>query len=272
MTQAESVPSRVRHAAKGAPLEPLARLGYAVSGLLHLLIGWIAVQLAVGSSGDTADQSGALARMTEAPGGRLLLWVAVVGFVALGLWQAVEALFGGRRVEAAKQAAARGKSAGKALMYLALAVTAYSFARGSGTSSSRQSADLSAELMSSTAGRVLLVLIGAAIVGVGAYHVYKGWSHLFTRDLTGTGGGELRRAVVWLGTIGYVAKGLVLAVVGVLFGVAAVRTDPDKATGLDGALRTLGEQPAGTALLVAVGAGLVAFGLYSFARARYARM
>ena len=81
----------VTRAAGNVESQPLvqtgARVGYAVNGLLHLLIGWIALQLAWSGSGKTADQSGALQTLAANTLGRFTLWVAVVGFLALGLWQ-----------------------------------------------------------------------------------------------------------------------------------------------------------------------------------------
>jgi len=77
------------------------------------------------------------------------------------------------------------------------------------------------------------------IVAVGAYHVYKGASRTFLDDLKGTSSALVRR----LGTVGYIAKGLVIAGAGVLVIVAASRSQPNTATGLDGALKTRGPNP-----------------------------
>ncbi|HLJ34542.1 MAG TPA: DUF1206 domain-containing protein, partial [Ktedonobacteraceae bacterium] len=51
-----------------------------------------------------------------------------------------------------------------------------------------------------------------------------------------------------------------------------VQFDPKKAVGLDGALKELLLQPFGPILLVIVALGLIAYGLYSFAEARYRRI
>ena len=268
---AHSVPHHARNAGNSTPLQWTARVGYAVSGLLHLLIGWIAVQIAVGDGGAAADQSGALRQLASAPGGRALLWFGVVGLAALGLWQLAEAAFGPQHQDSSKQAARKAKAAAKGVVYLFLAFTTFQFARGGGTSSGQQSSDFTARLLQSGAGKALLVAIGLVLLAVGAYHVYKGWKHKFLEDLQSAGGG-IGSAVRRLGTVGYIAKGIALGVVGALLVAAAVTSDPSEATGLDGALRTLQEQPAGTALLFAVGLGLAAYGIYSFARARYARM
>ena len=119
---------------------------------------------------------------------------------------------------------------------------------------------------------MLVGAVGLAIISVGVYHVYKGLKKKFLEDLqrlpSGTAGPVVRR----LGVLGYVAKGVALAIVGVLFVTAAVTADPSKSTGLDGALHALRDQPAGVVLLVIVALGFVAYGVYSFVRARYGRI
>lgn len=261
-----------RRAADSPWLERLARVGYAVNGLLHVLIGVIALQLATGGgSGESADQSGALSQVAEQPLGRVVLWVGVAGFAGLALWQLAEAAVS-RGADSGDEAKRRGISAGKAVVYLALAWTTLSFARGGSTSSGGASADVTATLMESGPGRVLVGLVGLGVVAVGAYQVHKGATKKFLQDLRGTGGGTVGTAVVRLGMVGYVARGSALVIVGVLFVLAAVRQQPGQATGLDGALRTLGEQPFGRVLLALVALGFIAYGLYSFARARYARL
>jgi len=110
--------------------------------------------------------------------------------------------------------------------------------------------------------------IGLTVVGAGVYHVFKGWTKRFLRDLNKNPGVLATRA----GVIGYIAKGVALCVVGVLLVSGAAQNSSSKATGLDGALRTLREQPKGQWLLTAVALGIAAYGLYSFARAKRARV
>ena len=121
--------------------------------------------------------------------------------------------------------------------------------------------------MQTGAGTIALIAAGVIIVAVGAYHVYKGASRTFLDDLKGKSSDLVRR----LGTVGYIAKGLVIAGAGVLVIVAASRSQPNTATGLDGALKTLGAQPYGAALLIVAGLGIITYGLYSFAMARYTK-
>ena len=242
-------------------LEIAARLGYAVSALLHLLIAWLGLQLALGTGKGPADQSGALQTLAGTALGRLLLWVAVVGFLGLGLWQLVELVARG-------EASDRLKSAAKAVLYLVLSATSFAWARGTGKTSSSQSVDVTASLMKQPFGRVLVAVVGVVVVGVGGYHIVKGWRRRFLDDLVSHPG----RLAEVAGRIGYVAKGIALIVVGVLFVVAARRDSARGSTGLDGALRTLLGLPYGEVLVALVAVGFAAYGVYSFARARHAKV
>ena len=263
----DTVKGAAREAGDHPALEMAARVGYAVSGLLHLLIGWLALQVAWSNSGKSADQSGALASLAGNGLGQVALWVAVLGFFGLALWQVAEAV-GGSFGEGMDAWAGRGKAIAKAVVYLVLGWTTLGFARGKQSSSKQQTVDFTASMLQSTAGRVLVVVIGLVIVGVGVYHVHKGATKRFLRDLAENPGTFATRA----GQIGYIAKGVALAIVGLLFVVAGVTRRARTAGGLDTALHTLRDQPMGPALLTLVAIGLVAYGVYSFARARYARV
>lgn len=258
------VKTAAHQAGNSAIVERGAKLGYAVSGLLHLLIAYIALKVAWSSGGGSADQSGALATLASSSGGPLILWVTVVGFALLAVWQLTEAITGAHGAELAD----RVKALGKLVAYAALTWTALTFATGSSTSSGDQTKDFTASLMGHTGGRLLVGALGVGVAAVGGYHVYKGWKATFLEDLTEHPG----TWAVQAGRAGYVAKGVALIVVGGLFVVAAVRKAPSEATGLDGGLRTLREAPAGTVLLTLVAVGLAAFGVYCGARARYARV
>jgi hypothetical protein len=256
--------------AQNKVFERFARAGYVMNGLVHLLIGYIAIRLALGGRGGSADQSGALAELAAKPGGTAAMWVAVVAFSAMALWRLVETAVGRSSDPDSKKVSAfdRIKSFSLALVYAAFALSAFGFARGGGKSSGEQNSGISARLMSSTAGTALLIVAALVIIGVGGYHVYKGASKNFLKDLEGATSDFVR----WLGIAGYIAKGSVIAGVGVVVIIATINSDPEKATGLDGALKTLGAQAYGVALLVIAGIGLITYGLYSFVMARFARM
>lgn len=269
-----SVHGAVDRATDSKAFEYTARAGFAASGVLHLLVAFIILRLAFGSGGN-ADQSGALATMAGQPGGALMLWVAAIGLFALGLWRVAEAVVGpkpgersGSRHGDDSPAWKRAKSAGLALVNFGIALSAARFAMGGGQQSTQQNAGLSAQLMQSGWGKAILIAVGLGVAAVGGYHVYKGASKKFLKDLRGSSG----TGVTAVGVTGYVAKGLVLAGAGFLVIVATLQADPSKSTGLDAAVKTLGQAPFGKFLLIAAAVGLAAFGAYSFVRSHQGRM
>lgn len=253
--------------------EYTARAGFVVSGVLHLLVGYIILQIAFGSGGN-ADQSGALATLAAQTGGKLILWVAAIGLVALGLWRVAEAIVGSKPGEGSgtnrddTPAWKRAKAAGLAIVNFAIALSAARFAMGSGQQSSQQNSGMSAQLMQSGWGKTLLIAVALGLVGVGGYHVYKGVVQKFFKDLRVSDGTWIKA----VGISGYVAKGLVLAGAGLLVIVATLQADPSKAAGLDAAVKTLGQAPFGKFLLILAALGIAAFGVYNFVRGRYGRM
>lgn len=246
-------------------VEKGARLGFAVSGLIHLLIAWIAVKVAWGlGSSASADKSGALETVASGSTGPILLWLAVIGFVLLALWQVTEAVVGRHGGEASD----RAKAVGKAAMYAFFAYSAFSVSKGSSTSDEQKTDQAAAGLLSSPGGRVLVGLVAVALLAAAGYHVWKGWTKGFVEELERHPG----RWAIRSGQAGYVAKGVALAVVGVLFGSAALSSRAAEAGGLDAALKTLRDQPFGPYLLTVVALGLAAAGVWSFVKARHARL
>jgi Domain of Unknown Function (DUF1206) len=263
----------VHRATRNGALQLAARAGFVVSGTLHLLIAFIILRIARGGGGD-ADLSGALATIADTAEGAIALWAIVVALIPLALWRIAESFIGlhpaeGPHADPADQSASnRLKAFGLLLVYCGVALTAVRFAVGSRQSSSQQNAGLSARLMQTDWGRAALIVGGAVIVVIGGYYAYKGASKKFLDDLTISHG----RVVTGLGLCGYFLEGLVLCCAGGLVIVASITADPAKATGLDAAVKTLGQAPAGRALLLIAAVGFAAYGLYSFAMARYSRM
>ncbi|MDJ0338959.1 DUF1206 domain-containing protein [Cryobacterium sp. PH31-O1] len=258
-----------RDASNSSTLQLLARLGFAVNGLLHILIGAIAITVAIGAGSGSADQSGALGQLASSPGGVFLLWTVVIGMFALGLWLLISAFV--MQGEPKRKWLRRLANIAKAIVYFALGATALTFAQGGSSSSAGSTQSASASLLSSPGGTIVLFLAGLAVLGVAGYFIFKGAAQKFRSDLA-VPSGPAGRAVIALGVVGYVAKGVALAVVAILVGVAALTQDASKSTGLDGALKSLAALPFGTIALVLIGIGLIAYGVYCFVRARRARL
>ena len=256
-------------------LEHLARVGLIAYGMVHVLVAWLALQLAWGGGGQSADQSGALATLAASPVGKPLLWVLAIGLVALALWQAAEVLRWRSGWSASGDVRKRAvtktvKAVAKTVVYVALAVLAFRFATGGGQSSSGQQQQATAGVFGWPGGRWLVALAGLVVIGVCVHHVAKGLKKSFLEeiDLSAAPPGA-ERLVTRLGQVGYPAKGVALGAVGALLVYAAVTFDPAQSAGLDGALRTILTAPFGRVLLTLVALGIAAFGAFCFVRARY---
>ncbi|MHA0289947.1 DUF1206 domain-containing protein [Mycobacterium sp. C3-094] len=249
-----------------------ARAGFIASGSLHFLIAYVIVRIASGLSGN-ADPSGAMATVASTTDGAVILWAIAVALVPLAAWRLAEAIFGLHPAERGSDPedtspGNRLKALGLVAVYCSVGYTSVRFAVGSRQPSSERNSGLSFVLMQTVWGRAALIAVGVVIAVIGGYYAYKGASRRFVDDLTISGG----PVVVVLGTYGYVAEGLVYALTGILVMIAAVRTDPSQAAGLDAAVKTLGDSPAGGVLLGFAALGFACYGLYSFALARWARM
>jgi hypothetical protein len=249
------------------------RVGLVTYGVMHLLIAFIAFQLVIGEAGgQKASGSGAFAELAKNGFGRAVLWVMVLGFLMLVIWQGIEAAIGHRDEDGGKRVAKRLISAGRAVLYAVLGVSAATTALNAGSGSSGgsgggSSADgLTAKLMSAPGGQLLVVLVGLAIVATGGALAYRGFKEKFTKHLDAGGS---HGPIVTLGKVGYIAKGAALAGVGVLVVIAGVRHNANKSGGLDSALRELLQEPFGGWLVAAIALGLAAFGLYCFGWARH---
>jgi hypothetical protein len=231
----------------------LARAGMVAQGTMYLLVGGLAIELALGLGGKTTDLA------------------LAVGFAGYALWRFAVAVLG-EKIESEEDAGV-GKRllyAARAVLYASLCYSALALAlsRGGGTSNKEDKA--TATVFDWPAGRWLVGAAGLAIVGYGLWNGYRALSRNFEKDLKveQMSGGE-RRLVCAVGRAGFAARGVVFTLIGIFVVKAALEYDPKEPVGLDGALQRLSEQPYGSALLGTVAAGLIAFGVFSLARARY---
>lgn len=259
--RAREVPRSAEEVANHPAVEAGARAGYAVNGLLHLLIAVLGLEVAFGHKGAQADPSGALQLVAGTPVGGVVLVAVVVSFALLAVWQFAEAF-------RSRQTSDRVKAVAKAVTYLVLGWGAVSVLIGSSTSSSTSATHATATLLGLPFGVALVVVAGLAVVGIGAYHVHKGWTEGFRKDLRSSPS----RPVVIAGRVGYVAKGIALIAVGAGLVTAALRHDPAESRGLDGALSDLVSLPFGQVIVVVISLGFAAYGVYSFSRARRAKV
>jgi hypothetical protein len=264
----EQVKGAGREAAGSTWLQAVGRLGLICRGVLYGLIGFLALQIAFGHGGQEADQSGALQAVSGTPLGAVVLWLLVVGFAGLALWQLTVAVF-----DSQMELKDRLASGARVVMYTALCITAVLFLTGSGQAGTDQrSQSATAEAMQHTGGRFLVGAAGLALVILGIVWASRGVRRHFLKHLDLSGASpRTRRVVEMFGLIGNVARGVVFGAVGVFVLQAAATFDPEKAKGLDGSLRSLADAPLGPLLLVLLALGLIVFGVYSCLQARFQR-
>lgn len=263
---------KAERAGRSEPIKKGARLGIAANGVLHLLIAWLALQVAFGGGGQ-ADQSGALTTLAAQPFGIVLLWLLFVGFVCVVLWRLTSALFGFSYVDdGRKKLVKRVVSAGLGVVYAVLAViTATTAVNGRSQGGGGSSA--TAGVLGMPGGQFIVGIVGVGIVVGGGVMIWHGWKKKFTEDQD-LGGADhrARRLDERSGQIGYIAKGVAIGVLGALVVSAAVRFDPAEANGLDSALKALAAQPFGVVLLTLVALGIAAYGVFCFLDAKYHRV
>jgi hypothetical protein len=249
----------------------MARAGLAARGVIYILIGWVAILVALGHSANQADQQGALQLLVGKPYGLVSLWLLGIGFAGYALWRLSEAVFG--VTGEGNGAGPRLKSLGRALVYASFAYLTFKVISGKQGSQAGQQQDLTASAMHHSGGRLLVGIVGVIVVVAGLALVVEGIRHKFMKYLrTAQMSPRTRRTVERIGTVGTAARGLVFALAGALVIDAAVTFQPSKAGGLDKALLTLRNQPFGKFLLIIAAIGLIIFGIYGLAEARWRRV
>ena len=249
----------------------LGRLGMAAAGFLYCLIGFLAVQLALGAGGKATDRTGALQELSGEWWGTALLIVVAVGFAGYALWRFAVAVLG-EKLEAGDDDLSVWKRlwyAARGLFYAFLCFTTVELLIGWHSGSSNEK-EQTAKVLDWPAGRWLIGAFGAGLVCWGLGSAYRGVTRKFKDDLhTEQMSPRGEKWVTRVGVVGYLARAVVYVLVGVFFIRAAWQYDPDEAVGLDGALQKLLGQPFGPVLLGVVAAGLFAYGIFYFVRAAY---
>jgi hypothetical protein len=249
----------------------LAKAGLTARGVMYVLIGIIAVQVAVNGTREQADRTGAVHLVAHTGLGSVILWLLVIGFAGMTLWRLSEAAWGGPDADGRK-ASKRLANLARAVFYALVTYGILKYALGIGQpgSSDKQSQDLTATAMKYQGGQVIVALAGVVVVAAGLYVMYRAYKLKFLKHLRmGSASPRTRKVVTRLGQVGGIARGLVFGTIGVFLVIAAKDASPRQAKGIDSALRALAHTPLGPWLLVIVAIGLMMFGVYSWCEARW---
>jgi Domain of Unknown Function (DUF1206) len=261
--------TRTARRASGSPAATfMARAGLTARGVIYMLVGWVALLVALGQSSREADQEGALQLLAGKSYGLVSLWLLGIGFAAYALWRLREAAFG--VTGEPPGAGPRLRSLARTVIYAGLAYLAFEVISGTGRSQSRRQQDMTATAMQHPAGRWAVAIAGLIVVICGLVLVVEGARRKFMKYLrTAQMSVRTRRVVELLGMTGTIARGLVFALAGVLVIDAAVTHKASESGGIDKALLTLRNQPFGEFLMILAALGLVVFGVYGLCEARW---
>ena len=274
-TPGESLGAAVGDAAEAVSdsvaLDVVARSGFAVMALLHIVIGAIAVALVFGAPGQ-AEPTGAIEQLAANPWGPAVMWAAFIACAGLSLWQLSEATLRARSLPRRRRLGKLVSSGFLSIAYGSVGLSFAGFALGNRGDSGDSTRDFSTVLVRSPYGVPVLIALGLTIIGIGVYFIVKGVGKKFKEELAHFEGTRRGHLISSLGVAGHIAKGLALILTGLLFVIAAATNDPGSSTGLDGSLKALRDHPYGPALLLAIGAGFIAYGAFALLRARFGRM
>lgn len=255
----------------------LAEFGFYTKGFLFIVIGVLAVLVAVGDKSERlADPSGALSRIAQASYGKVFLIIFIVGAVSHGVWNVLR---GAADVDNAgvnwQGIIKRCIAVGTGFFYLFLAWTALTIVTTANVAVANGGVQktLTAFILAFPLGAMLVFLIGLIVIGAGFSECYRGVSGKFKEDfrlyeLTG----NKRRIVGVLGALGFTARAVIYGLMGYFFIVAAICSDANEAVGIDGALMTLANTYYGKTLLFIAAVGLICHGVLSLYEARYRRI
>jgi len=268
-----------RHAAHGArnsdAIEKAARFGYAAKGVVYIIVGVLACLAAFGMGGEVGNSNNALERIVEQPHGKFLLAVVGVGLLGYAVWKFMQSFVDVEEVGTGKKAIAQRIGWGvSTVIHIMLAVHAGMLVLGQGGGGGgNREGDWVAQVMDAPAGLWIVGLIGAAIIGGGIAQWVIAFRGKFLRQLDLGHAGQWQSKVArFSGYLGFAARGVVFILIGWFVIQAALNHDPGRATGLSGALRSLGESGYGPWLLGLVAFGLAAYGVFCIVQAIYRRI
>jgi hypothetical protein len=257
-------------------LRKLARFGYLAKGVVYALIGVLALLAAFGEGGQVGGGPEAVRTLAAQPFGMALCVAVGIGLLAYAGWRFAEAALDLRSEGTSSEGIAKRLGyAASGLMNGAVGVLALDIVIGSGSSGSGgdQTSTYVGKLMQSSAGSVVVALIGLGFVLFGLAQIAVGYKEKFVSKLHTQRMNETERKwTILVGKAGYIARGIVFPIIGIFLIQAVLQRDPSEATGLGGALRALAAQPFGQVMLVIVAFGLACYGAYQIVFAKYGRL
>lgn len=252
-------------------VEQFARFGYAAKGAIYIIIGILAAMAAFGASGGkTTDSQGAFQEIIQQPFGKILLGIVAVGLVGYMVWRFIQAI---RDVENqgddTKGIAVRTGYFISGLIHGFLAFTAFKMIAGSSQGSGGGQQTFIDKLLAQPAGQWIVGLLALIVIGKGIYQIYKGYTNKFSEDVQdGHVKREIKDVYQTAGKWGFVARGVVFAIIGYFLMQAAITANPSEAGGTKEAFSFL-SAAGGPWLMGLVALGLIGYGVFQIVKAKY---
>jgi hypothetical protein len=269
--EAPDLPGVARRGRRGW-IRVLGRIGLVAKGLSYALVGFLALEVALGKGGRATSRQGALATIAGHSWGKLLLIALAIGFAAYALWRLAETIWPSGDDGFFKRSAKRIGTLVRAAIYAGLTYSALkiAFGSGGGQSQNAKAHRATAHVLSWNHGTWIVGVAGGCLVAAGLYNAYRGLTKKFTKRWdTASMGATVLRWGERVGLAGLVARAIVFCLIGAFAIKAAVDYNPRDAIGLDGALQKLAHESYGSWLLGLTAAGLIAYALFCLVEARY---
>jgi hypothetical protein len=252
----------------------LERFGFLIRGVIYIVIGLLALQLALGAGGQTTSPTGAIAWLGHQSYGQWVLVLVVVGLAGYALWGFVRAILDplGHGNDA-KGLIDRAGFLFSGISYALLAIGAAQTLMNQPGKALGSVTGVPASLMAGPWGKWLVIGFGVFWLVAGIGQLISAYSKHFLRDLRmSTMSAQEIKTATWLGQAGYTARGIVFGLIGLIVLQTALAGGSQHAQGFDGALAALQHAPYGQALLGAVALGLLLFGIFSAMCAKWVRI
>lgn len=251
--------------------QTIGRAGWVAKGAVYSLIGILFIRIGFAPKGaDEANQAGAIESIAERPLGRTLLVALGSGLLLYAIWRLFTVVLPGDWT--GRALLDRLGYLVSAIIYFSLLLTIFGTIRSAASSADKREdrmiEALVKDVLGAPAGRTMVIVTGMVVVIIGLVFVRKGVTRSFRDQISGDDGVE-GTLIDRLGTVGWIARGISMSIIGFFLMRAAWLFDPDVAAGLDDSMRQLASNRFGAALTVAVGVGFIAYGLFAGISARH---
>lgn len=253
---------------KDKMFENFLRFGLISKGVIYCLLGVLAVLAAAGLRSEDASKAEAFKLIYEQPFGKvilIMLAIGMLGYITLRFFQCFKD--SDNKGDSMKGLITRAGYGFSALMYLGLGIYVVKLVLDGPGGDGNSQQFIVGKVLQWPGGQWIIGIIAAIVIGSGINQIYKGVSGNFMKKISLIRS-EFDKVFKKTGVAGYIARGVVLGIIGYLLLHAALTHNPREAKGSDQAFHFI-ENTFGSFLMGVVALGLVAYGIFMFVKAKY---